>query len=80
MTLKLKAEGDKLTGAQVGRNGQETAIEDGKNKNGEISFTLTRERNGQKFTRKYSGKVSGDTLAGRVATTLGTWSFRGVRT
>jgi hypothetical protein len=65
MTLKLKADGDKLTGAMLGRDNQETAIEDGKIKNGDISFTVTRERNGQKFTIKYSGKVTGDTIKGK---------------
>jgi hypothetical protein len=64
-TLKLKLEGDKLTGTMVGRNNQETAIEDAKYKDGEISFTYTRERNGQKFTSKYSGKLSGDTIKGK---------------
>ncbi len=64
-TLKLKLEGDKLTGAIVGRNNQETAIENAKYKDGEISFSTTRERNGQKFTSKYSGKLSGDTIKGK---------------
>jgi hypothetical protein len=64
-TLKLKLEGDKLTGAMVGRNGQETKIEEGKYKDGEISFAVTRERNGQKFTTKYKGKVEGDTIKGK---------------
>jgi hypothetical protein len=65
-TLKLKLEGDKLTGAVVGRNNQETAIEDGKFKDGEVSFKVTRERMGQKFTTKYSGKLSGDTIKGKT--------------
>lgn len=64
-TLKLKLEGDKLTGSMLGRNNQETAIEDGKFKDGEVSFAVTRERNGQKFTTKYAGKVSGDTIKGK---------------
>jgi hypothetical protein len=63
-TLKLKLEGDKLTGAMIGRNGQETKIEDAKYKEGEISFAVTRERNGQKFTTKYKGKVEGETIKG----------------
>lgn len=63
-TLKLKLEGDQLTGAMLGRDNQETAIEDAKYKDGEVSFTVTRERNGQKFVRKFSGKVSGDTIKG----------------
>jgi hypothetical protein len=65
-TLKLKLDGDKLTGAMVGRNDQETPIEDAKFSNGEVSFRVTRERNGQKFTSKYSGKVSGDTITGKI--------------
>jgi hypothetical protein len=66
MTLKLKLDGDKLTGAMVGRNGQETAIEDGQFKDGEVSFKVTRERQGNKITTKYSGKVSGDAIKGKV--------------
>ena len=65
-TLKLKLDGDKLTGAMVRRNNQETAIENGTFKDGEVSFTVTRERNGQKFTTKYTGKVSGDTITGKA--------------
>jgi hypothetical protein len=65
-TLKLKLEGDKLTGAMVGRDGQETAISDGKYKDGELSFSVTRERQGQKFTTKYSGKITGDTIKGKT--------------
>jgi hypothetical protein len=61
-TLKLKLEDSKLTGAMVGRNGTDTAIDDGKFKDGEVSFSVTRERNGKKMTSKYSGKVDGDTL------------------
>jgi hypothetical protein len=64
MTLKLKLDGDKLTGMMV-RKDQETPIEDATFKDGEISFKVTRERNGQKFTTKYTGKVSGDTIKGK---------------
>lgn len=63
VTLKLKMEGDKLTGAMVGGN-NETKIDDGSFKDGEISFSVTRERNGMKSTTKYSGKLSGDTIKG----------------
>jgi hypothetical protein len=67
VTLKLKAEGDKLTGAMVGRQ-QETPIEDAKydSKTGEFSFKVVRERDGQKFTSNYKGKVSGDTIKGKI--------------
>ena len=66
MTLKLKLEGDKLTGAMVGGSGQETAIQDAKYKDGDLSFTAVRERNGVKMTSKYTGKVSGDTIKGKI--------------
>lgn len=65
-TLKLKAEGEKVTGTISGRNNMETKIEDGTFKGGEVSFTVTRERNGQKFTTKYKGKVDGDTIKGKA--------------
>ncbi len=68
-TLKLKAEGSKLTGklSSPGRQGQtaETDIENGKIKGDEISFDVTREFNGNKVTTKYTGKVSGDTIKGK---------------
>jgi hypothetical protein len=69
-TLRLKMEGDKLTGVLVtpGRDGQsrETAISDAKYKDGELSFSVTREFNDRKFTTKYMGKVSGDTIKGKM--------------
>src|SRR4051794_7063645 len=43
-TLKLKQDGDKLTGHLVGREGREIKIEEGKAKGGEVSFQITRER------------------------------------
>jgi hypothetical protein len=64
-TLKLKLEGDKLTGTISGRDGKETPIEEATWKDGEVAFSVTRERDGQKFTIKYSGKVSGDTITGK---------------
>lgn len=64
-TLKLKLEGDKLTGAMLGRDNQETPIEDASFKDGEVAFAVTRERNGQKFTIKYKGKLEGDTIKGK---------------
>lgn len=65
-TLKLKLEGDKLTGAMLGRNNTETAIADATYKDGEISFSVTREFNNNKFTTKYTGKISGDKIKGKT--------------
>ena len=61
---KLKQEGDKVTGVIVGRNNQETAIKEGKVKDGEVTFDVTRERQGQSTTTHYKGKVDGDTIKG----------------
>lgn len=65
MTLKLKLEGEKLSGSMLGRNGQETAIDDPVFKDNEVSFSVTRERNGMKTTTKYKGKLDGDTIKGK---------------
>jgi len=64
-TLKLKLEGDKLTGTLTGRDGKETAIEEASFKDAEVKFQITRERNGEKVVVKYSGKISGDTITGK---------------
>ena len=64
-TLKLKQDGDKLTGVTI-RNENETQIQDGKIAGDEISFTVIRDRDGRKVTAKYSGKITGDTVKGKV--------------
>jgi len=65
-TLKLKQDGSKLTGTVSGRNNTETPIEDGKVDGSEVSFRVTRERNGNKFTQKYRGTLDGSTIKGKV--------------
>jgi hypothetical protein len=72
-TLKLKVDGDKVTGtlSNPGRQGGdpvETKIEDGKISGEDVSFTITREFNGNKMTAKYNAKLSGDTLKGKIET------------
>lgn len=64
-TLKLKLEGDKLTGSVTGRQA-DTAIEDASIKGAEISFKVTREFQGNKITLKYHGKLAGDTITGKI--------------
>lgn len=68
MTLKLKLDGDKLSGTFKGggQNATETTIEDATFKDGEVAFAVTRERNGNKRTTKYKGKVEGDTIKGKA--------------
>jgi hypothetical protein len=64
-SLKLKLEGDKLTGAYIGRNNTETPIEDATFKDGVVAFKVTRTFNDNKFVIKYNGKLSGDTITGK---------------
>ena len=61
ITMNLKADGDKLTGTVSGRMG-DTDISDGKVDGDNVSFSVVREFNGNKFTQNYSGKVDGDTI------------------
>ena len=70
-TLILKMEGDKLTGKMMapGRGGGDptsTEIKDAKVSGAEISFSVTREFNGNSITTKYTGKVSSDSIKGKV--------------
>jgi hypothetical protein len=71
-TLTLKMEGEKLAGKVVspGRDGQtnETQIAEGKVAGSDISFTVTREFNGNKFTSKYAGKLADGAIKGKVET------------
>ncbi len=64
VTIKLKREGDKVTGT-VSVLDMESKIDDGKFKDGEVSFVVNREFNGNKFVLKYKGKVEGDTFKGK---------------
>jgi hypothetical protein len=60
-TFTFTVEGDKLTGAVSGRQG-DTPIADGKISGDEISFTVTRERQGATIKQLYKGKVSGEEI------------------
>ena len=79
-TLVLKADGEKLTGTLTqpmgGRGGgggggaaaapAPVEISDGKVKGDEISFSVKREFNGNAFVTKYTGKVEGDKITGKM--------------
>jgi hypothetical protein len=64
VTIKLKLDGGKLTGT-VSVMDMESKIEDAKYQDGEVSFKVNREFNGNKFTIKYKGKIKGDTFKGK---------------
>src|SRR6476646_4938678 len=70
-TLKLKQDGEKLSGVVIGRNGNETPLEDIALAGDQVSFKLTRERNGEKVTTKVVAKVTGDELQGKLESNYG---------
>ena len=79
-TVKLKLEGDKLTGVYVGgQSNTETPIEEASLKGDTVSFKVTRERNGQKFTTKYSGTLKEDTITGKSEPINLSLDVRGVK-
>jgi hypothetical protein len=68
MILKVKQEGEKLTG-KVGAEGRrESDIKDGRIRKGEVTFSLERERDGIKSVTKYHGKLMDDTIEGTQET------------
>ena len=68
VTMKLKVDGEKLTGTVTAgqNNDMEVEITDGKFKDGEVTFNVVRERNGNKRTTKYNGKLEKDVIKGKV--------------
>jgi hypothetical protein len=68
-TAKLKQEGEKVTGTVSGTFGgqpTEMAISDGTFKDGTLTFNIVREFNEQRRVTKYSGKLDGDTIKGKM--------------
>ncbi|MBI4658879.1 MAG: hypothetical protein HY735_08550 [Verrucomicrobia bacterium] len=64
-TMKLKADGEKLTGSIAG--GEWTVeLENGRVLGDGIAFQTTIERDGQKFVAKSKGKITGDIIKGTV--------------
>jgi hypothetical protein len=64
-TATFKREGDKVTGTVTGRRG-DTAISDGQFKDGTLTFTVMREREGRKMVSKFSGKVDASAIKGTM--------------
>jgi hypothetical protein len=68
VVLKLKLEGDKVTGSITGRNNEEIAIKEGTFKDGTVTFKVTQTFNDNEFTRTYTGKLeNADTLKGKMS-------------
>jgi hypothetical protein len=65
--LKLEKAGEKYVGAVTSEQGQTVPIKEAQWKDGELSFQVTFERQGQEFKLAYKGKVTGDDIKGQVS-------------
>jgi hypothetical protein len=70
-TLKLKSEGDKVTGeiSPFREGGEPVKITDGKITGDEVTFKIARpgRNGGAGITQTYTGKLSGDSIKGKVS-------------
>jgi hypothetical protein len=64
--LKLEKAGDKYVGAMTSPQGQATPIKDIEYKDGQLSFQVVGERQGQKFALEYTAKISGEKIQGKM--------------
>ena len=64
-TAEFKQDGENVTGSVTVQE-MKTAIEKGKFKDGQITFDIPREYGGVKFTSRYTGKLAGDKLTGKI--------------
>jgi hypothetical protein len=65
LSLELKLDGDKLTGALTLPMGDSIEIKDGTFKDDVVAFKVEFERDGNVRTTKYQGKVDGDAIKGK---------------
>lgn len=63
ISYSFKADGAKLTGSTTTPDGMKIAIKDGKVDGDKIAFTLDIDAGGTPMTFKYTGVVSGDSIA-----------------
>lgn len=84
-TVKLKLEGDKVTGTMI-RNAGDLKVEDGIMKDGAISFRVPgKTPGGKRMVHMYQGKLVGDTIKGSATIVLpdrvaaGDWEAKRVK-
>ncbi|HUJ44964.1 MAG TPA: hypothetical protein VLW52_15310 [Opitutaceae bacterium] len=68
VTLKLELKDGQLTGSVSAFRG-ETPISNASCKDDQITFSVVREFQGNKFETKYEGKLDGDTIKGTIERT-----------
>jgi len=64
-TAEFKQDGGNVTGFVTVQE-LKTAIEKGQFKDGQLTFEIPREYGGVKFMSRYAGKLTGDTLKGKI--------------
>jgi anti-sigma28 factor (negative regulator of flagellin synthesis) len=64
-TAEFKQEGENVTGFVLVQE-LKTAIEKGKFKDGQLTFEIPREYGGVKFMSRYAGKLTGDSIKGKI--------------
>ena len=72
VTLKLKQDGEKLTGTISGFGGgdQELDIQDGTFKDGKVTFKIVRDFGGRQSVTTYTGKIEGNSFKGKAETVM----------
>jgi hypothetical protein len=70
-TLKLKQDGDQMTGTTIAPDGRESSIQDGSFKKGVLSLTVVYEEGLNKIAVKVTGTVRGDTIQGTASFEVG---------
>ncbi len=71
MTLRLKHEGELLTGILIGNDGPEKEIEDGKFDDGKLSFKVTSKAGKGDVTAEYVGILAGNVINGGMRVYFG---------
>jgi hypothetical protein len=69
--LKLKQDGDKLTGTVSGFNGNDDDITDGKVTDGKVTFKVVRDFGGRQVTTNYTAELKDGVLKGKSETVFG---------
>ncbi len=65
--LKLEKAGDKYVGALTDPRGQVTPVKEIQYKDGELTFQVVGERQGQKFALDYTAHVTGEKIKGKMS-------------
>ncbi len=67
LSARLNRQGDQLTGVFVFPNQAQAAIEEGRFKDGEVFFKVSRlGQHGRQVVMRYTGRLSGDTIKGKI--------------